>query len=419
MAGVGTRFSNCFWPRAGCKASLAEARRASDLDATSRGKVSKAVGAFEMSANRAGFFGGAGGALVLCLAMPVHAEPMDPTIERLVRDPSCRTGQGAYADDPQNLQQLKSGPGQAEWCTPDDAAFKKLVNQYAFAFAPTAMHAARTTGFGGFHLAFEGSLTKIDSGKAYWQRGTQGPVDPSSKKAAEQNANPDDFLQHYAVKFQKGFGFGLELTANIGFMPRTSLVSGGADMRMAILEGFRTGFMGAMPDLAVGGGVRSITGTPEFQLTIASADAQISKPFVIADSSVLTPWAGFQQLWVFGDSGLVDLTPATNATQYCNYAGLNQPGSPDPSKDAQDGQPVCAGGSPLDFNNNVVFDKARLERRRLLFGMSYRYEMLMIAGEFITDLGSVAGAQTDKKDRDILRGEKAQWTSVLELGGIF
>jgi len=174
-----------------------------------------------------------------------------------------------------------------------------------------------------------------------------------------------------------------------------------------------------MPDLAVGGGVRSITGTPEFQLTIASADAQISKPFVIADSSVLTPWVGFQQLWVFGDSGLVDLTPATNAIQYCNYAGLNQPGSPDPSKNVQDGQPVCAGGSPLDFNNNVVFDKARLERRRLLFGLSYRYEMLMIAAEFITDLGSVADAQTDKKDRDILRGEKAQWTSVLELGGIF
>ncbi|MDX2051950.1 MAG: hypothetical protein SFV15_06115 [Polyangiaceae bacterium] len=369
-----------------------------------------------MSANRAGFFAGA---CLLLLALPAQAEPMDPTIERLVLDPNCRTGEGAYVDDPANLENLKNGPGGREWCVSDEGAFKKLISQYAFAFAPTAMHAARTTGFGGFKLAFEGSYTKIDSGKDYWRRGTQGAVDPSSKKAPEQNRDPDGFLQHYSVKFQKGFGFGLELTANIGFMPRTSLVSGGADARIAILEGFRTGFMGYVPDFAIGGGVRSITGTPEFQLTVASADAQISKPIVIADSSVLTPWVGFQQLWIFGDSGLVDLTPATNAIQYCNYAGINQPGSDDPGKVAQDGQPVCAGGSPLDFNNNVVFDKARLERRRMLFGLSYRYEMLTLGGEFITDFGSVSDAQTSQSDKKLFEGEKAQWTSVVELGGIF
>jgi len=28
---------------------------------------------------------------------------------------------------------------------------------------------------------------------------------------------------------------------------------------------------------------------------------------------------------------------------------------PDPSKEKNNGQPVCKGGSPLDFNNNVVF----------------------------------------------------------------
>ena len=109
--------------------------------------------------------------------------------------------------------------------------------------------------------------------------------------------------------------------------------------------------------------MRTITGTPQFQLTVAALDAQICKPLPIQDSPILTPYVGYQYLWIFGDSGLVDLTPATDAVGYCNYAGQNVPGNTDPnagqaaSTAVNDGQPVCNGGSPLDFNNNVVFNK--------------------------------------------------------------
>src|SRR6266704_1923593 len=100
------------------------------------------------------------------------------------------------------------------------------------------------------------------------------------------------------------------------------------------------------------------------QLTTVGLDAQFSKPLTIQDQSVLTPWVGYQYLWIFGDSGLVDLTPGTDAIGYCNYSGNNVPGNPDPNKtykdspgstavhNVYDGQPVCkAGGSPNDFNN--------------------------------------------------------------------
>jgi len=39
-----------------------------------------------------------------------------------------------------------------------------------FAFAPSAMHSARSTGFGGFHLSIEGQLHHIDADAPYVKR---------------------------------------------------------------------------------------------------------------------------------------------------------------------------------------------------------------------------------------------------------
>ncbi|HVJ19292.1 MAG TPA: hypothetical protein VM686_27925 [Polyangiaceae bacterium] len=372
------------------------------------------------------------------------AQPMNPAIERLVVDPRCRTAGGVYNDanlggeiNPDTnapytadewLNELQNGPGGRRWCKGDDAAFARLINQYGFAFAPTAMHSARTTGYGGFHLSLEAAYTKISDSADYWENGTQGTRDPNTNQASIRNSSPQSLLQLYSLKFRKGFGFGLELTGAVGFMPKTSILSGGADVRMSLLEGFRTGVGGILPDIAVGGGVRTITGTSQFQLTTVGIDGQISKPLPIADSSIITPWVGYQYLFIFGDSGLVDLTPGTDAIGYCNYTGGNLPGNADPDKPVPgdpdnmpvyDGQPVCEGGTPLDFNNNTVFDHVRLRRQRLLAGLNYRYEMVMVGGQFIMDLIPPADAQVDDAEKDALEGEDKQWTLVFELGGMF
>jgi hypothetical protein len=310
----------------------------------------------------------------------------------------------------------------------DDVAFKKLINQFGFALAPSAMHSARTTGYGGFHLSIEAVYSTINPGKDYWKRGTQGPRDPNTNQPSIRNDSPPGLLQDYSLKFRKGFGFGLEVTGVVGFMPQTSIISGGADVRLSLLEGFRTGIGGVLPDVAVGGGVRTITGTSQFQLTVMGLDGQLSKPFPIAGSSVLTPWVGYQYLFIWGDSGLIDLTPATDAIQACNYSGQAVPGNPDDSKtttgDASgahvyDGSPVCKGGQPFDFNNNTVFEPVRLRRHRLMAGVNYRYEMVMVGGQFMMDLVPPADAQPDAQDKLDLADEDKQYAFVLELGAMF
>lgn len=352
----------------------------------------------------------AAGLWLTSLSCAALAEPMDLSLERLVTNPSCRDGVGHWL------------PGSAGTrCLPDNLAFKRLVSQLGFAFAPSAMHSARTTGYGGFDVSVEANYTPISANRDYWKRGTQGEVDPTNKQAATTNSSPDNLLQLYSLKARKGFGFGLEIAGLVGFMPQTRLLGGGADVRMSLLEGFRRGFFGIFPDVAAGGGVRTITGSSELQLTIASFDAQISKALPIASSSVLTPWIGYQHLWIFGDSGLIDLTPATNAQASCGYGGVRVPGNGAPGETVYDGGPICTNGpnTGADFNNNTVFDNVRLERHRLLVGFNYRYEMVMGGAQLATDLTNPGDAQSSKRDKADLKGEPRQWTLSLELGAAF
>ncbi|MBM4363577.1 MAG: hypothetical protein FJ104_12925 [Deltaproteobacteria bacterium] len=394
-------------------------------------------------------------ALLTVSGVSLAGESMNPALGRLVLDHRCHAtnvGDGSHAafirsasnvgrmvDDPAVRDTLVRATGRPE-CAPDNVAFKRLVSQLGFALAPTGMHAARTTGFGGFEFMLEGTFTNIDDGAEEWKLGTRGPRDPATSQASRVNSSPPSTLSVYSARVRKAFGFGLEVATQVGFVPDTTILSGGADTRLSLLEGFRTGFAGILPDVAAGAGVRTITGTPELQLTVVGLDAQISKPLTLASQSVLTPWFGFQYLWIFGDSGLIDTTPATDPVGYCQMTGTNVPGNADPTKTETgtgrpvfDGQPVCAGGSPLDFNNNVVFNNARLERQRLMFGLNYRYEMVSLGGEFIFDLVDPEDAQTGTdtmtfrqggkvvtvSDKQALADTPRQWTLALQVGAMF
>jgi hypothetical protein len=333
---------------------------------------------------------------------------MDPALERLVLDRACRRGDGAILDNADATYAA---------CQPDNVAFRRLVNQYGFAFAPTAMHSARTTGFGGFHLSLEASYTSIDSGKDYWKNGTRG----ASDALTAQNTSPVGILQLYSMKLRKSFGFGLEATGAVGVMPKTSLWSYGADIRLSVLEGFRAGIPGFIPDVAIGGGVRTISGTSQLQLTVSSLDAQISKPIPIESAVVFTPYVGYQMLWIFGDSNIIDFTPKTDPFEYCNYSGVNAPGQVTPNNNQYTGQPECPNGKVWDFNNNRVFDSARLRRQRIIIGANVRYEVLMFGAQLITDLVPPYDAQpnSDKAAKVAMVGENRQYTGVFELGVMF
>lgn len=339
-----------------------------------------------------------------------RAQSMDFALERLVVDASCRTADGAAVVD---------ATGGVTRCEADDGAFKQLVNQFGMAIAPSGLYPARTVGYGGFEIALEGVYTGINSGADYMQRGTRGPVDAATGIAATRNENVPSILQLYSLRIRKGFGYGVETGLSFGYLTSTSIISGGLDLRWALLEGFRRGVAGYLPDVALTGSARTITGTSQLQLTVAAAGGVVSKPITIAQTGVLTPWLGYQYMWIFGDSGIIDLTPATDALELCGYRGPNQPGFSDGSG-PEDGGPLCApGASAEDANNSQVFEAARLERQRLLLGLSYKYEYLVVGAQAMVEPVSVSQSQDSPEDSVLFEQESTQFAFALQLGAEF
>jgi hypothetical protein len=343
---------------------------------------------------------------------------MDPVLSRLVVDPACQASPGLL-------------------CEPDLAQYTKLVSELGFALAPHPVVPARTNGLAGFDVSLAASLTHVEASEDYWRRGTRGDAD--AVRSSDLNADPDQYLQLYSLELRKGLGFGIEVAGTFGVMPETSLLSWGAELRVALLEGLRYGLWRYLPDTSVGVALQRATGLGELSLGTLAVDARVSHPFVV-EGSVLTPWLGYQWVRIDADSQLVDLTPGVSASSECGYAGPNTPGNAASAEAAGavaasgapagtlDGSPLCTSGSGADYANSVAFGEAEVQRHRALFGASYRRELLKLGAQFVTDLVRPDAAQSDAGVARALRCEQSgancrpsprQWTLVLELGASF
>lgn len=358
--------------------------------------------------------------VLLGVSRAARAADMDPTPERLVlQPPGLPPGQTcqSIAANPEAAVQAGALPNSFP-CRPDNVAFRNMVSELGFAIAPTAFHPARTTGIAGVALTLEASYTKISADAVstaadgtqtqYWHKGTRGSVDPNTNRFSVVNDSPDSLLQVYSLKARKGLPYGFEITGALGYLANTTLWVGGADVRWALLEGFRTGPIGLIPDISIGTGVRTLAGSSKFNLTTVGIDTQISKPITLADATTLTPYVGYQRLIIFGDSTIVDTTPNVDPLEQCGYTG------PDP----QTGSPNCrnhiSNGAPnnADFNNNVTFEKVRTHRHRGILGVNYRYELLYVATQFLVDL-------TAPNDENPGLVGSRQWTLSFETGVYF
>jgi hypothetical protein len=340
---------------------------------------------------------------------------MDPTPERLVLQPP-----GLPAG--QSCQSIAANPGavvaaglapQNFACRPDNVAFANMIAELGFAMAPNAMYPARTTGVGGFALSLQASYTRIsadrhtDDGTPFWHAGTRGAQDQNTKQFSITNNSPDSLLQVYSINARKGLPLGFELVGSLGYLSNTPLWVGGGDIRWSVLEGFRTGALGLLPDFSIGTGIRTMTGTQKFYLTTVGVDVKVSKPIAIADSASLTPTIGYQRLIIFGDSNVVDSTPNVDPLQQCGFQGIDQ----------NTGAPKCANKLPngadanTDFANNFTFNKVRVHRHRGMVGLHYRYELVYLGGQMLFDL-------TEPSDEQSFFVGNRQWTFSLE-GGVF
>lgn len=291
---------------------------------------------------------------------------------------------------------------------PDDAAWSRLMSQLGFAIASPSLAPARTTGTRGFYMGFETSVTGIDDGASYWRGGTEGDA-----MSTGENRFVRSSLVASQLTMRKGLPFGLELGGSVGHLYDSQQWIWGAELRIALLEGFREGISGFVPDIAVRGAIRTLTGDSEFHLTVPSMDFTISKPIVLGGVATLTPIFNTQLLWILADSELVDLTPERDAFAECMPAA-GPPVYRDPPDMSDTSTIRCTGGSAQDFGNDALFTDIRAFRARMSLGVQIRYRIFTTLLSFQWDVRS-PGSTDDAVPQDLPR----QWTLNIGVGATY
>jgi hypothetical protein len=234
-------------------------------------------------------------------------------------------------------------------CAPQIAQYERFLAEYTFGLAPKLLSGAGTLGYSGFYLGLEGTLTP--------RPGSTGSAERWTKGTAPLGGYPDVMFVP-SVHLRKGLPWSFEIGGTINYLAQSELVGIGMDIKWSLLEGYRHGFRGYLPELAVRGSVVRVLGEADLDLTIVGIDGSISYDFGIQGAVILTPYLGYQHLFAFArPEPLVyrdDLTDPNN-----------------PSYKLPEGEKY----------NMTGLSGPNLTRSRLFFGTRFEYEVLTLALE--------------------------------------
>jgi hypothetical protein len=281
---------------------------------------------------------------------------------------------------------------------PDNAAFRALMSELGVVFAPDMLSPADTQGFGGFTFQVQFGFTKVNprrnsvdpildadangnptQGHRFWRAAqsvenaafAKGDIrtDPVAIQQID-NQLPPGFAPTMTIMARKGLWFPLpsfEAGVGVRYLMGSQMWGPTATAKLAIHEGFQ-GW--PVPALAVRGSGTRVIGTPDFNLTVVGLDASISKHFGVVSTFNLTPYAGYQLLWIIADSEQVDATPAINPFEELRKAYPNDPSQWD----------RCRGQDC--FGNFAFADLATIVRHRAFVGLKLNFYIATLMLEY-------------------------------------
>ena len=319
----------------------------------------------------------------------------------------------------------------------DNSAFRALMSELGVVFAPNILSPADTQGFGGFSFNVEMGWTKVNpknnteantdasgykmEGHRYWRaagsvsnqafasgdvRNDRGAVDRIEREL------PPGFAPHVTVMVRKGLWFPIpsfEMGFGVRHLIGSRMWAPMASVKVALHEGFQ-GW--PLPAFAVRGTGARVMGTSGFHLTTVGLDFSISKHFGIASTFNLTPYTGYQLLWIIADSEVLDATPSIDGMEQTRTDNPN-----DPEKWHACGNEDC-------WKGNFTFDdQSNITRHRFFIGMKANFYIasLLLEYTFIASGGSsdkvyVASGATGIKELSVPDAAGSQHSISLSVG---
>jgi len=276
--------------------------------------------------------------------------------------------------------------GEVDGVTADNAAFRSLMSELGVVFAPNILSPADTQGFGGYNLSVEVGGTMINPKKLsgdkkitgkhwYWRaaKSVSGTTFANPTSVDDQRLEkelPNTFAPTVTLMARKGLWIpvpSFELGVGVRHLIGSRMWSPQVEAKLSLHEGYQ-GW--PLPALSVRGTGARVMGSPDFNLTIAGLDFSISKHLGIASTFNLTPYVGYQLLWIIADSEVLDATPAVDAVaQTATNAGG------DPLLMNRCGVQDCAG-------NFTFADQSNITRHRIFFGIRANFYIASLLLEY-------------------------------------
>jgi hypothetical protein len=107
-----------------------------------------------------------------------------------------------------------------------------------------------------------------------------------------------------SLHVRKGLPFSLEVGGRAAWIEKSNMAAGTVELKWAFNEGFSY-----VPDVALRAFVTRLANARDFDLTAGGADFSLGKQFTLGGMSTLTPYAGWNLVWVGATSGTVDFRP--------------------------------------------------------------------------------------------------------------
>jgi hypothetical protein len=207
------------------------------------------------------------------------------------------TGSAAWADiNDLRLAQLGNpDPASSSYDPLANAHFRIFARQLAAALTSTNLTPPGTTGHSGFAMNLELSVADLRPGGTF--------VMPTEQPFGSPLLIP-------SLHLRKGLPFSFELGTRIAWLDRSRMFAGTGELKWAVNEGFYY-----LPDLAIRAHGTRLFNTRDLDLTAAGLDIGLGKKFPLGGMITLTPYAGWNLIWVAASSSLVDFNPGRTQAQ--------------------------------------------------------------------------------------------------------
>lgn len=188
-----------------------------------------------------------------------------------------------------------------------NANFRAFARRLAAAMTSVNLMPPETLGHSAFAISAELSVVDLQGATEL----TQMPTERQMNGA----------LLLPSIHLRKGLPWSFEVGVRAAWFEKSRMGTGTLELKWALNEGFTY-----LPDIAVRGHITKILNSRDFDVTAGGFDLGIGKQFAIAGMVTVTPYVGWNLIFVGASTGNVDFNPgrtlaeadAPNA-QYTDY----------------------------------------------------------------------------------------------------